>query len=298
MPLPYCLIEDIRRKLDLVAGTLDTDQRTRFGARARAASQRWDSQTGTPLRTIRTGAVDATETWEYHDARNVAGHPPVYVSLDYGDIVPIDSSAGDTIEIRTGRDSWDDVTDEKGDSWTLDHDRGQLKLYRFIINRAHFEDQSERFVRLTYRAGGLGGDRDRGTTTTLSSQAAQGATSFDVDNATRFPQAPFLAAVGETPDAEYVRVTDVDRGTDTLTVSRGARDTDDEKHDSGEFVQYVPTDVREAVAAKAAELLTLDDDARTSVPDDGQLTSRGQRADRFATEFDETAAKYASVRIM
>jgi len=82
---------------------------------------------------------------------------------------------------------------------------------------------------------------------------------------------------------------------DELTVTRGERSTTEESHDAGATVQYTPQDVREAVAARAAELLTLDDDARTSVPDDGQLTSRSQRADRFRTEWESACAKHSSV---
>jgi hypothetical protein len=247
------------------------------------------------MRTIRVGAAGAVETWEYHDAEHISGHPPVHINLDHGDIVPIDSSAGDTIEIRTGRDSWDDVTDERGDSWTLDHERGQLKLYRFLINRLRFERQSERFVRLTYRHGGLGGDRNRGTSTALAASADYDDGSVSVASATRFPTAPFLALLGTPDELEYVRVTDVDRDTDDLTVSRGVRSTNALNHASGADVQYVPTDVREAVAAKAAELLALDDDAQLSIPDDGQLTDRTSRADRFRDEWEAACSQYSSV---
>lgn len=293
--LPYCAPTDIRRKLDLPSGTIDADERERYATRAAAASQQWDTTTGSPMRTVRVGATGAPETYEHHDATGVSRSPPVRVSLEHGSIVPIDADAGDVIEVRTGRDSWDDVTAEQGDSWTLDNRRGQLKLYRILINRVRFEPTHERFVRLSYRHGGLGGDRESGATASLASDVSESATTLAVDQAARLVEPPFLAAVGDTPSFEYVRVTDVDRDADELTVTRGERSTTTASHDAGATVQYTPQDVREAVAARAAELLTLDDDARTSVPDDGQLTSRSQRADRFRTEWEEACAKHSSV---
>lgn len=293
--LPYCAPTDIRRKLDLTAVQIDADERDRYATRAAAASQEWDTTTGSPMRTVRVGASGAPETYEHHDATGLSRHPPVRVSLEHGSIVPIDSAQGDVIEVRTGRDSWDDVTAEQGDTWTLDNRRGQLKLYRILINRVRFEPTHERFVRLSYRHGGLGGDRESGATASLASDVSDSATTLPVDEAARFVEPPFLAALGDTPSFEYVRVTDVDRDADELTVTRGERATTPSSHDAGATVQYTPPDVREAVAARAAELLTLDDDARTSVPDDGQLTSRSQRADRFREEWESACAQYASV---
>lgn len=298
MPLPYCAPEDLARKLDMPPDRLDLQTRRQFAARAGAASQAWDSSTGSPMRTVRSGAADAPATWEHHDARNLSGRPPVHVSLDHTSIVPVDASAGDTIEVRTGRDTWDDVTDEQGDSWTLDHRRGQLKIYRFLINRLYFEHQSERFLRVTYRHGGLGGDRDRGATTALASSVGQGDTTLSLADSGRLPTTPFLAGLGTGPDFEYVRVTAIDRGADEATVDRGVRQTDQESHDADATLHYAPEDVREAVAAKAAELLILEDDAVLSIPDDGQLSSRTARADRFAAEFETAASQYSAVRTL
>jgi len=295
MTLPYCSPEDIRRKLDQPARTLDSAARRRYETRAESASDEWDSATGTPMRTVRVGIAEEPRTWEYHDAHSIGGRPPQQIPLKYDSIVPVDRSAGDRIEIRTGRDSWDDVTDEEGDSWVIDYRRGQIKLYRFLINRLRFEQQSERFIRLSYRHGGLGGDRASGVSAALDADVAEGDTTLPLVNAARFPDAPIVVAVGTTGSFEYVRVTGVDRANDELTVDRGVRATDAQSHSSGADVQYSPTDVREAVAARAAELLTLDDDADTSIPDDGQLTSRSERADRFRTEWEMAAARYSDV---
>jgi len=295
MPLPYATPEAIQRKLDKPLDNLGSDERQRYRTRGETASQQWDRATGNPMRSVREGAVGEPATWEYHNARD-PGYEPVVISLDHGHIQPIDSTAGDQIEVRTGRDSWDDVTDEAGDEFVLLHDRGQLKLFRFIINRAFFEPRDERFVRLTYRHGALGGDRDRGAETTTDGSVSQGDTTISVTSAGRFPQPPFVADLGSPTAHERVRVTSVDRNADELTVERGVRGTDDEAHGDEDVVQYSPDDVREAVAARAAELLTLDDDARPSLPNDGQTTSRSSRADRFRTEWENTAAKYSEVR--
>lgn len=299
MPLPYCAPEDIRRKLDLPTGALDPDERDRFGARAAAASQRWDSTTGSPLRTVRKGATEAPDTWEYVDSHGLRRGPPVLINLAHDEVNPIDATQGDRVEVRTGRDTFTDITDAEGDEYSVVYRDGQLKLYRFLLNRLRFEAQNERLVRLTYRHGGLGGDRESGATTALTAAATAGDTTLSVADAARLPPTPITVLLGEDPvDPEYVRVTDIDRQADTLTVTRGARQTDAQAHGADAGVQYTPVDVREAVAAKAAETLTLDDDAQLSIPDDGQLASRTNRADRFRDEWDSATAQYQSVRTL
>jgi hypothetical protein len=299
MPLPYCTVEDIRRKLDLPPDGFDGAERERFNARAEQTSQRWDSTTGSPLRTVRKGATEAPRTWEYVDAHGLRRGPPVSINLAHDEINPIDRAQGDRIEVRTGRDTFTDITDEEGDEYSVVYRDGQLKLYRFLINRLRFEAQDERLVRLTYRHGGLGGDRESGATTTLTAEVSDADTTLSVTDSARLPPAPLVLLVGESAaTAEYVRVTNIDRQADDLTVSRGIRQTIPVSHDIGAAVQYTPVDVREAVAAKAAETLTLDDDVRTSIPDDGQLSSRTNRADRFRDEWDSTTAQYQSVRTL
>jgi len=299
MPLPYCTAEDIRRKLDLPTGALDGAERERFNARAEQASQRWDSTTGSPLRTVRKGATEVPDTWEYVDAHGLRRGPPVLINLDHDEVNPIDRAQGDRIEVRTGRDTFTDITAEEGDEYSVVYRDGQLKLYRFLLNRLRFEAQDERLVRLTYRHGGLGGDRESGATTTLTAAASGTDTTLSVTDSARIPPAPLALLLGESAaTAEYIRVTDIDRQADDLTVSRGVRQTTAISHDTGATVQYTPVDVREAVAAKAAETLTLDDEAKLSIPDDGQLTSRTNRADRFRDEWDATTAHYQSVRTL
>ena len=298
MPLPYATPEDVARLLDDPPEQLTSERRTVYQSRVERASQKWDKSTGEPMRTIRTGSRDRPETWEQHDAREVRGAPPVRINLDHGDIVPFDRDAGDRLEIRKGRDTFDDVTDEEGDTWVLDYRRGELKIYRFLIDRAVFERAAQRFMRITYRHGGLGGDRDRGAETATTASATPDATTLPVAEASVFPQAPFSALVGSRTTQEVVEVTDVDPDTDELTVARGQEFTTPVTLSSGDTVQYTPADVREAVASKATEQVIMNDDADFAVPDNGNLSSRAERAERLRDEWEQTAATYAGVRTL
>jgi len=294
MPLPYCTPEDIARKIDQPPGRIDAAERSRFETRARAASQRWDRETGSPARQIRVGTVDRKATWETHDAPSRSGFPLV-ISLNNGDIQPLNLSAGDAIEVRTGRDSYEDVTDEEGDEWVLDNRRGQLKLFRFLVRRLHFEGPDERLVRLTYRHGALGGSRSEGAATTLTASVTSGDTTLPTSDPVAFPATPFVAGLGTTAGFEHVRVTDINTGTGDVTVARGVEQTDADSHPDGATLQYVPPSIREAVAARAAVPVVLDDDARTAVPDDGQLTSRSDRADELREQYQDVARSNSDV---
>jgi hypothetical protein len=294
MPLPYCTPEDIARKIDQPPGRIDADERTRFSTRARAASQRWDRETGSPARQIRVGATDRKATWETHDSPSRSGFPLV-ISLNNGDIQPLNASVGDALEVRTGRDSYEDVTSEEGDEWVLDNRRGQLKLFRFLVRRLHFEGPDERLVRLTYRHGALGGSRDEGAATTLSSSVTSVDTTLSTSDPSAFPATPFVAGLGTSAGFEHVRVEEIDSGAGTVTVTRGVQQTEADSHPEGAILQYVPPSVREAVAARAAVPVVLDDDARTAVPDDGQLTSRTDRADELREQYRDAARSNSDV---
>jgi hypothetical protein len=180
----------------------------------------------------------------------------------------------------------------------LDYRRGELKIYRFLIDRAVFERAAQRFMRITYRHGGLGGDRDRGAETATTASVTSDATTLPVTEASVFPQAPFSALVGSRTAQEVVEVTGVDTDTDELTVARGQEFTTPVTLSSGDTVQYTPADVREAVASKATEQVIMNDDADFAVPDNGNLSSRAERAERLRDEWEQTAATYAGVRTL
>ena len=298
MSLAYAVPEDVARLLDDPPDQITAGRRQEYRARLERASQKWDRTTGRPMRTVRVGSQARTETWEYHDVREARGGPPVTIDINYGSILPIDRSAGDRVEIRKGRDSWDDVTDEEGDTWVLDYRRGELKIYRFLIDRAVFERAAQRFMRITYRHGGLGGDRNRGAETEATATVSTSTTALPVAEASVFPQAPFSALVGSRTEHEVVEVTDVDTDADELTIERGQEFTTPVEIATGDTVQYTPADVREAVASKATEQVIMNDDADLAVPDNGNLSSRAERAERLRDEWEQTASKYSGVRTL
>jgi len=298
MPLPYATPEDVARLLDDPPDQITDKRRTVYQTRVERASQKWDRATGEPMRTIRTGSLDRPETWEQHDVREVRGAPPVRINLDHGDIVPFDRDAGDRLEIRKGRDTFDDVTDEEGDTWVLDYRRGELKIYRFLIDRAVFERAAQRFMRITYRHGGLGGDRNRGAEAETTAAVSGNTTTLPVTDASVFPQAPFSALAGTRTEQEVLEVTAVDTTADELTVERGQEFTTAGDLPNGATVQYTPGDVREAVASKATEQVIMNDDADLAVPDNGNLSSRAERAERLRDEWQQVAAEYSGVRTL
>lgn len=294
MPLPYAHPVDVARALDKSPDMIDESEKERYATRAAAASQKWDSDTGTPMRSVRVGAPERPETWEVYDAADSNGYRPVVFDLNHSPINPIDPEAGDTIEVRDGRDEYNDITDEQGDGWVIDYPKGQLKIYRFIINTNFFERSTERFLRITYRHGALGGSRERGSETTLSTAAEFDTDTLDVVDASFLPEPPFAALVGSGVDLEYVRVLSLNG--DSLNVTRGVSETVETDHPQGAEVQYVPRDVREAVAAKAAERLVMNDDSDFSVPENATLSSRAERAQSLSEEYDRAAASYSGVR--
>lgn len=306
MPTPYCHVVDPLRKFNpqLTEGTLDNEDyiqnadREQVRARIDAVSDEWDQTTGTPMREVRVGSAGDPRTYERHDADRNQGYSPLTVSLNNGDIVPLDSTSGDALEIRTGRDTWEDVTDDEGDSWVLDHDRGELKLYRLLANRVYFEAPDERYVRLTYRYGALGGGRNRGGETTLDSKVTDSETSLSVADAARLPADGGVMLIASDTVDEYVRVTDVNTSTDTLTVTRGTRATTAKPHSAGATVHYCPPAVRDAVAAKVARELLMYDDWVDDLANAGDGLSDSDKLDTWQRAWDQAASKHSAVRTL
>jgi hypothetical protein len=214
----------IRTATDMDPAEADEILQTRAKARAKAATQKWINRTGQPFHPVRVGNIDDPRTWEVYDVEKAVSWWPAVVILDNDSPLPLDPSQGDTIEVREGRDTWEDITDEEGDSWVLDYQQRRLQIYHRNLAFGPYDDPDRRFVRLTYRHGPLGDD---------------------------------------------VQITD-----DGL-------------------VESVPADVTEAVAAKAATKLALDDDARASIPDDGQLTARTTKRDALEAIWEDTTAEYS-----
>lgn len=220
----YTTAEDVIRALDRDPNTIGDDLLARAKSRAEGATEEWIDWTGRPFHEHRIGDPDEPRTWDVYDVQDATSWSPATVFLDNARPLPLDSTTGDAIEVRSGRDSWEDITDEEGDAWVMDYRRRRLRIYERRFQTTPWNDPNTRFVRLTYRYGPLGED------------------------------------VSVTDDG---------------------------------VVESVPANVREAVTAKAASMLALDDDAKTSAPDNGQLTSRSSKRQALKEEFESTAATYS-----
>lgn len=267
-----------------IIGHEDVDK---ISARVEGVEAKWD-RNARPMRSVRVGSQDAPV---YQSAKGRGF--PIHVYLDNRNVAPFDASQGDFIERRTGRDSWTDITNEEGSSWVADYREGTLTLYE-LPGRGHMpvlRRHRDRFIRLSYRVG-AGGDFQHAGETTLSAQLGQGATTtVGVADASRLPASGGVMLVG---GAEYIDVSSVDRSTDEITVaSRGVRATTDADRPSGSTVHYCPVDVREAVAAKAAEELVRYDDWTSELVDNGRAVQAERKLDDWEDEWTSTVAQYS-----
>jgi hypothetical protein len=225
-PIRYATADEVLLALspDTDPATVPDHTRERAIKRAASATEKWINRTGRAFHPVRVGAVDEPRSWEVHDVQDARSWSPARVILDNARPVPLDPAEGDAIEIRSGRDQWDDVTDEEGDAWTLDYRRRRLRVFERRLAITRRDDPNTSFVRLTYRYGPLGED-----------------VQINEDN----------------------------------------------------VVESAPPDVREAVAAKAASMLALNDNTTLDIPDDGQLTSRASRSEALKAAYEDTAAEYS-----
>ena len=302
LPL-YAHWVDVLRKYDPTLTESDLDNNNYIGvndrstvrARIDAVCNEFEEKTGQAFRRLRIGAKDEPTTLEYQEVEGKRLAPPLRLDLDFRQVHPFDSSEDDLLEIREGRDSWSDVTDEAGNEFTLDYREGSIKLYRWLIEQIWWDAPDDRYVRASYRCGALGGDRRLGGQTTLSSDLASdtSTTAVDVADANRLPEAgPLLIG-----NDEYVRLTSTDRSTDTLTVDRAVRATSTSSHSSGDPIHYCPEYLRDAVAAKTArELLRYEDwvDNLTGTPETAQGAS--DKMDDWQAQWEELLGRESEVR--
>jgi hypothetical protein len=223
-PIRYASADDVLLALDEAPDTAEPYLINRATKRAAAATKKWINRTGRPFHPVRVGATDEPRSWEVHDVQHAISWHPATVTLDNARPLPLDPAEGDAIEIRNGRDSWEPVTDEEGDAWTLDYRRRRLRVFERRLGVHPYDDPNTSFVRLTYRYGPLG---------------------------------------------------------EEVTI------------DDSNVVTSVSSDVAQAVAAKAASMLALDDDALTSIPDEGQLSSRSRKREALNATYENTAAEYS-----
>lgn len=219
---------------------------------------------------------------------------PAEVRLDNTPVLPIDSAEGDAVEIRTAANTWEDVTDAADDEYELiSTTSGRLLVYFDRVAHdnqgVHIPRETDRhWVRVRYRYGARGGDIKLGGQTTLDESVGAGdatPSTYAVSNADRLPPAPAVVLVN---DSEYLRLSDVDRDNDEVTVSeRGLRLTDAVDHTSGDVVHYAPLVVRDAVAKKAAIELTQNDQYSEWLPDTDIPLDAPRKIDEWRNEWQD-----------
>jgi len=278
-------------KDDGLIGNSDLEQ---VRARIQGVESEFDSMTGAPMREVRVGTPNHPQTWEYQEAEMYRTEYGAKVWLDNGKLLPIRSAEGDTIELRTGKDTWDDITSEEGDRWEADYEKGWIRIfarYRRTVRRKQLRDK---FLRVTYRHGARGGRHDQAGQTTISSQASAGDTTIQVEDASRLRPEGLLFVGGD----EYIFADVVDYDNDEIDVlTRGARGTEDQQHDSGTTVHYCPDYVREAVAARAAQEVLRYEDWVDDLVESGGYSVQDKMSD-WQDEWEKALSKNSAVRAM
>jgi hypothetical protein len=302
MPLAdYCHVVDVLRKFNpqLTEGNLDSAEfignadTEQVRARIDSVGSTYDGRS-VAARLLRSGAPGNPETYEKYDAPNRGWDRQMVIDLDGRNVLPFDAAEGDVVEVRTGRDQWEDITADVGDDFVLESGPGRINIYRRLFGRIYFEKRTNRFLRVSYRYGGLGGARGRGGQTTLDGQIDDTTTSVSVANAGRLPDGGIMLIGND----EYVRVTNVDYGTDTLTVERGARATAAASHADGAVVHYCPESLRDAVAGMAAAELVRYDDWTATVVDGDRSVDPQQKIDDWEAAFDSACASASDVKVL
>lgn len=304
---PYCLPVDVLRRYDPT--TTQRDLRNEelfelapdeeiFRTEIEDASSEFDSRTGNAQRLKRVGRG---QTHEYHDAdlRRYQGGVKVY--LNHRNVLPIDSAEGDSIELRTNRDSWRDITDTT-DRWRLANTDGVLQIFtrRARVAGRHHPSLLHDNVRISYRYGALGGERDRPGQTTLDGDLGADASTIAVANADRLPHSGTVM-VGDHygGDGEYVQYRGIDRDNNELTnASRGARGTFNNSHSDGGVVHYCPLEIRKAVAGRVAAEFTRSDNYVTNLVDSNESVSHGDKIETWTTEWQDILGRYSEAMLL
>jgi len=303
MNTPYCLFEDVLRRFDPTTDPSDFEQelqsrnpKQKYEAAIENKSNEFEQKTGHAWRETRVGSPDAEETYEYHGEDYDKFRRGVKVWLDHREVLPLDPDKGDSLEVRTGRNNWRDVTDQAGDRYGANYPEGWIRIYAGFRTPARWNREIEdRNIRVSYRYGSLGGDRGRGGETRLSGSVDDSGGVLPVEDASRLPAHGLVTLGG----SEYARFSGADHGAEELTgVSRGVRATDAQAHDAGDTVHYCPLPVREAVAAGVAcEMITYDDWTDILVDADAGL-SHSDKREQWNKEFEREAARRAEAHMV
>lgn len=293
---PYCLPEDVLRLFDAQESLVNFDE-AELGLIRDSIDDfgsEFEIETGHAFRETRVGSPGSPETYEYASVEGNHRRPPLRLLLDHRFIHPIDPNQDDVVEYRSGRDEWTDISDASGDEFTLKYEHGAMKVFRWLINRIVWGVPDDRYLRLSYRYGGLGGKQGQGGQTTLDGAVDSSSTSITVDNAGRLPSSGKLLLYGD--NAEYVDLESVNYDTNTITVSRGERSTDAASHDDGDVVHYCPLSFRKSVAGKAAQEMQEYEFFAANLSDTGDGISGSDRIDTWSAKFDRSKAKHSTVK--
>lgn len=293
---PYCTPKDVLRVYDALEAydRLDDAQLGLVRDAIDDVGSGFEIETGHAFRETRVGAPGSPETYEYAEIEGNHRRPPVRILLDHRYVLPFDPEAGDAVEYRSGRDEWTEITGQAGDEYLLKYEAGAMKVYRWLINRIVWDVPDERYLRLSYRYGSLGGRQDQGGQTTLDGSIDATTTSVTVANAGRLPNAGTLLLYGD--NVEYVDIESVDHDNDALTVSRGERATEEASHDDGDVVHYCPNGVRMAMAGKAAQEMQEYEMFTDTLVDTGDGVGASGRIETWSTRYERLLQKHSGVK--
>lgn len=301
MPIRYAHPVDVLRKFDPQLSTEDLDDgdfmrargaEEQIVARLETATDDFDDLTRRPMRETRVGSPGHPATYEFHSADIYRYQRGVKVWLDYDYIHPIDTNEDDKIEMRSGKDSWKDITSQEGERWEAHYQKGWIRVFSRLVRTMWRRPLDDRFIRITYRHGALGGNRRRGGQTTVSGSHTDSETSISVADASRLPSAGLVLV----DNSEYMRVSSVDYSADTITVTRGDRLTTAASLDGGETVHYCPAGVREAVAAQAAREMVIYDDYTDEIVEGSGAINPREKLDEWKDEWEQSLGRHSGVR--
>lgn len=298
----YALPVDVLRKFDPGLTQADIESNDLFDnddvelitSYLEAAERKFDQETGHPFREQRKGTPDTPRTYEQKDADFWRYQGGTRIWLDHYPVVPLDSREGDALELRVGRDNWKDITDQEGTLYDANWPEGELTVYASRYRGSWRNASFTNNIRITYRYGAFGSDPGEGGQTSLTTQAAEGDTTLEVEDATRLPPSGILNLGGE----EYAHMSGWDLEAGTITVDRGVRYTGAVAHDGSATVHYCPEHIREAVAARAARELIKVDHIGDNLPTPDDDLSFKDLIDDLEKEWREAISENAQATLL
>lgn len=291
---PYVLPSDVLRLFDAQTASLSTAETDLVRDAIDDVSGEFEQDTGHAFRLTPVGHADAPSTLDFAGVEGSHRTPPIDVFLGHRFVRPFDSAEGDLLEYRSGRDSWEDITDGAGDDFTLYYESGKIRVYRWLIQQLHWEAKDDRYLRASYRYGAPGGRADQGGQTTLDGALNNSDTTVNVADASRLFAGRGVLIYGD--NVEYVDVESIDTANDTITVSRGERSTSAASHSDGDTISYVPPGARRAFAGAAAVELQEYELFTDYLVDTGDGIGASDRVEAWNARWERLKARYSGVR--